>query len=400
MQIKTTLLVTFFSLVAASCGPTKKNDLSEELFLGLYLLSQKNIVFRVVDSANAQTSLKNVKASGSNSLPARFLNDGKLNHSVGCKKARLNVYSILLWEKGSVTPGKERISNASALVYDGDWIDNQNGGRMKVSYSLDSGEAFYGVSGSGNVSPFAWKEGKYDRIGIRISSIKCELDDSKLANSHNKYISYFMWNESETGKSDPQYGKRNILNAYPFDSSIEKVNSINYFISATTGYLSLKDHATYSPRIHRNSGTKAAELADPIGNPFWDLLSAPFTDRLDFEYLDDEYTMDRYNEDGLIVLDLPEGNRESLILDMYAGNNFVYQTEPGLTSAKFSPIDFIKFDHNPNDFQNYYLNADFLATHGEYLDSWTLPTPGPNQPNPAGGRHIGYFLPKFGVSKE
>lgn len=400
MRIKITLLVSLISFVAASCGPTKKDDFTDELFLGLYLLSQKNIVFRIVDSTNSQSSVKNSKVSGSNPLPTRFLNDGKLNHSVGCKKARLYVYSILLWEKGSVAPGKERISNASALVYDGDWIDNQNGGRMKVSYPFDSGKAFYGVSGSGNVNPFAWKDGKYDRIGLRIGSIKCELDDSKLANPHNKYISYTMWNESETGKSDPQYGKRNLLNAYPFDNSVEKVNSINYFISETTGYLSLKDNAVYSPRIHKNSGTKAAELADPIANPFWGLLTAPFTDRLDFEYLDDEYSMDRYNEDGLIVLDLPEGNRDTLILDMYANNNFVYQTESGLTSAKFSPIDFIKFDHNENDFQTYYLNADFIATNGNYLDFWTLPTPGPDQPNPASGRHIGYFLPKFGVSKE
>ncbi|EOQ98549.1 putative lipoprotein [Leptospira wolbachii serovar Codice str. CDC] len=400
MRVKATLLVSLLSFVAASCGQTKKNDLSDELFFGLLLLSQKNIVFRIVESTNSQSSVKNIRAGGSNSLPVRFLNDGKLNHSVGCKKARLNIYSIFVWEKGTVTPGKERITNASAVVYDGEWIDNQNGGRMKVSYPLDSGKSFYGISGSGNVNPFAWKDKKYDRIGLKIGAIKCELDEAKLANLHNKYISYAMWYESETGKADSQHGRRSVLNAYPFDNSIEKVNSINYFISATTGYLSLKDNATYFPRIHRNAGTEAAELADPINNPFWGLLTAPFTDRLDFEYLDDEYTMDRYSEDGLIVLDLPDGNRETLILDMYATNNFVYQTEPGLTSAKFSPIDFIKFDHKENEFQNYYLNADFITTNGKYLDSWTLPTPGPNQPNPAAGRHIGYFLPKFGISKE
>ncbi|EMJ89279.1 hypothetical protein LEP1GSC196_2327 [Leptospira meyeri serovar Semaranga str. Veldrot Semarang 173] len=63
-------------------------------------LSQKNISFRIVDSQNPQFLLQNAKSGlGNQSLPNRFLNDGKLNHSVGCTKARINVHSIFLWKK-------------------------------------------------------------------------------------------------------------------------------------------------------------------------------------------------------------------------------------------------------------------------------------------------------------
>ncbi|PKA25133.1 hypothetical protein [Leptospira meyeri] len=399
--MKVVLLLFFLLLNTLFCTPSKKNELTDVFILGSLFLSQKNISFRIVDSQNPQFLLQNAKSGlGNQSLPNRFLNDGKLNHSVGCTKARINVHSIFLWEKGIVSPGQERIANATTVVYDGSWIDNQSGSRMKVSYPLDSGKTIFGIGGPENANAYAWKDGKYDRIGLRIGSIKCELDESKLENQHNKYFIYNMWNESEIGKADPQFGKRNIVMAYPFDNSIEKVNTIEFPISETTGYLALDVLKNYHPRIHRNSSTEAAELADPIGNPFWDLLNAPYTDRLDFEYLDNEYSMDRYTEDGIIVLNLPEGNRETLVLNMSALNNFVYQTEQGLPSAKFSPIDFIKFDYKPNEYHEYYLNTNFITTNGKYLEQWVLPTPGPNQPDPSNGRDIGFFLPTFSISKE
>lgn len=399
--MKVVLLLFFLLLNTLFCTPSKKNELTDVFILGSLFLSQKNISFRIVDSQNPQFLLQNAKSGlGNQSLPNRFLNDGKLNHSVGCTKARINVHSIFLWEKGIVSPGQERIANATTVVYDGSWIDNQSGSRMKVSYPLDSGKTIFGIGGPENANAYAWKDGKYDRIGLRIGSIKCELDESKLENQHNKYFIYNMWNESEIGKADPQFGKRNIVMVYPFDNSIEKVNTIEFPISATTGYLALDVLKNYHPRIHRNSSTEAAELADPIGNPFWDLLNAPYTDRLDFEYLDNEYSMDRYTEDGIIVLNLPEGNRETLVLNMSALNNFVYQTEQGLPSAKFSPIDFIKFDYKPNEYHEYYLNTNFITTNGKYLEQWVLPTPGPNQPDPSNGRDIGFFLPTFSISKE
>ncbi|TGM78165.1 hypothetical protein EHR01_06775 [Leptospira mtsangambouensis] len=395
------LLIFFLLLSTFFCSPSKKNDLTDVFILGSLFLSQKNISFRIVDPQNPQFIFQNSKSGlGNQSLPNRFLNDGKLNHSVGCMKARIQVHSIFLWEKGIVSPGQERIANAATVVFDGEWIDNLSGGRMKVSYPLDSGETIFGIGGLANANAFAWKDGKYDRIGLRIGSIKCQLDDSKLENQHNKHLVYSMWNESELGKSDPQYGKRKIVLAYPFDDGIKKVNSVGFIISATTGYLGLDVLRNYHPRIHRNAGTEAAELADPIGNSFWDYLGAPYTDRLDFEYLDNEYSMDRYTEDGIIVLNLPEGNRETLVLNMSALNNFVYQTEQGLSSAKFSPIDFIKFDYKPNEFYDYYLNTNFIATNGRYLEQWVLPTPGPNQPDPSNGRDIGFFLPTFSISKE
>lgn len=395
------LLIFFLLLSTLFCSPSKKNDLTDVFILGSLFLSQKNISFRIVDPQNPQFLFQNSKSGlGNQSLPNRFLNDGKLNHSVGCKKARIQVHSIFLWEKGIVSPGQERIANATTVVFDGEWIDNLSGGRMKVSYPLDSGETIFGIGGPDNANAYAWKDGKYDRIGLRIASIKCQLDDSKLENQHNKYLVYNMWYESELGKSDPQYGNRKNVLAYPFDDGIEKVNSVGFSISATTGYLALDVLRNYHPRIHRNAGTEAAELADPIGNCFWDYLGAPYTDRLDFEYLDNEYAMDRYTEDGIIVLNLPEGNRETLVLNMSALNNFVYQTEQGMPSAKFSPIDFIKFDYKPNEYYDYYLNTNFIATNGRYLEQWVLPTPGPNQPDPSNGRDIGFFLPTFSISKE
>ncbi|TGL13540.1 hypothetical protein [Leptospira meyeri] len=399
--MKVVLLLFFLLLNTLFCTPSKKNELTDVFILGSLFLSQKNISFRIVDSQNPQFLLQNAKSGlGNQTLPNRFLNDGKLNHSVGCTKARINVHSIFLWEKGIISPGQERIANATTVVHDGSWIDNQSGSRMKVSYPLDSGKTIFGIGGPENANAYAWKDGKYDRIGLRIGSIKCELDESKLENQHNKYFIYNMWNESEIGKADPQFGKRNIVMAYPFDNSIEKVNTIEFPISATTGYLALDVLKNYHPQIHRNSSTEAAELADPIGNPFWDLLNAPYTDRLDFEYLDNEYSMDRYTEDGIIVLNLPEGNRETLVLNMSALNNFVYQTEQGLPTAKFSPIDFIKFDYKPNEYHEYYLNTNFITTNGKYLEQWVLPTPGPNQPDPSNGRDIGFFLPTFSISKE
>lgn len=394
-------LIFFLLLSTLFCGPSKKNDLTDLFILGSLFLSQKNISFRIVDPQNPQFLFQNAKSGlGNQSLPNRFLNDGKLTHSVGCTKARIEVHSIFLWEKGLVSPGQERIANAAVVVYDGKWIDNLSGGRMKVSYPLDSGKTIFGIGGFDNANAYAWKDGKYDRIGLRIGSIKCQLDDSKLENKHNKHLVYSMWYESELGKSDPQYGKRNLVMAYPFDDGIEKVNSVDFSISATTGYLALNVLRNYHPQIHRNASTEAAELADPIGNSFWDYLGAPYTDRLDFEYLDNEYAMDRYTEDGIIVLNLPEGNRETLVLNMFALNNFVYQTEQGFPSAKFSPIDFIKFDYKPNEFYDYYLNTNFIVTNGRYLEQWVLPTPGPNQPDPANGRDIGFFLPTFSISKE
>lgn len=393
---------TFLLLLSVLfCKPAKNNDLTDALILGSLFLSQKNISFRIVDPQNSQFLFQNTRSGlGNQSLPSRFLNDGKLNHSVGCQRARIEVRSIFLWEKGIISSGQERITNASTVVFDGKWIDNLSGGRMKVSYPLDSGKTIFGIGGPENTNAFAWKDGKYDRIGLHIGYIKCELDETKLVNPHNKYFIYNMWNESEQGKADPQHGKRNFVMAYPFDDGIEKVNTIEYPISATTGYLALDTLKNYHPRVHKNAGTEAAELADPIGNPFWGLLTAPFTDRLDFEYLDNDYIMDRYNEDGLIVLELPEGNRETLVLNMSSLYNFVYQTEQGMPFAKFSSIDFLKFDYKPNEYKEYYFNPNFMSTNGKYLDQWVLPTPGPGQPDPTNGRDIGYFLPKFSISKE
>ncbi|XDD42062.1 hypothetical protein AB3N58_12235 [Leptospira sp. WS60.C2] len=399
MKQKYFICILFSFVVHTNCNQNQKSANSDLFLLGLSLFSQKNIVFQVSDLN--QTSGNHLRSIFTrDTLPSRFLGDNKVNHSVGCKQAQLNLYSIVLFRKDDGTRGNETVSNASYTIFDGNWIDNGNGGRMKVSVPIVSGESFNQIAKYSSQNLLEWKSKEYDRIGFKIWFVKCKLDESRIANSHNQYISYNVWNESEVGSNDPQHGHRNILESYPFDDSVSKVNTRSFFISPTTGYMNLNPEVLYSPRIHRNVGTEALELNDHITNPFWDLLTAPYTDRAEVEYIDPEYSAPSFRNEGLLVLDLPEGNRDSLVLNLFTENNFVYQTELANSGEPFSPIHFLQFEKNTTDFQNFYLNPDFIATHSKYLENWILPAPLGNQPDPNGGRDIGYFMPKFGFSLE
>lgn len=448
-QIIKTILTLLMILNFACIQPGKNKDDLRNLFL--LALFQKNGISLVVDPGQSQF-LSNRQRSLI-SIPAELQNPSYSLNSISAKDFAFSMTTMLVWKSpslGGVPHGSETIQNADKIIWDIGLSRYGAEARGKMAFRFLPGDlmdTIYGTRGANETDDSHrfysiekdWQNSSYDRLGLVITDMTLEFESAKLSRPFLKVAKFIVSEINNFGGiqyiDDAQYTKDlqiRIRNSIELPSSEELVASNSPCLDAYQIVLpSERNHElvacglakSFRTKVRENTGNNAPTVAalelfyeelyarnlitsveknDKILDMYAtsDVEDPPHVGSIKTLYpnLMSQYSSNAWQNERLLVLPMPEGERTNLTLVVSGENTLMYHANS--IDASYEPIDNPKYQFNQiggKEIRDYKFDLDWAVAQGIDPSSWPMTPSNGNQIDPANGKNFGYFLPKISV---